>query len=56
MVGAVHFGLDGKQILGIANVTPEILWHLAAVSEQTGQHLPIGPDDRIAIIKDIERH
>ena len=30
--------------------------HLAAVLEQTGQHLPIGLDDRIVIVEDVERH
>ena len=55
VVGAVHLGLDGEQVLGIADVTLQIRRHLAAVLEQAGQHLPIGLDDRIVGVEDVER-
>ena len=33
-----------------------ILRHLACVFEKFGQHLPIGVDDRIAPVEDVECH
>jgi hypothetical protein len=37
-------------------VALQVFRHCAAVLEQTGQHLPISPDDRIALVEDVERH
>jgi len=54
MVGAVHFGLDGEQILGIANVALQVLRHVATILKETGQHTSIGDDDRIVRVEHIK--
>ena len=56
VVRAVHFRLDGKQILGVADVALEVRGHLAALAKQTREHVLVRLDDRIVGSKDVERH